>query len=93
MPDGSVAHLNVGRGGRKKLCKFCGQRSNDMKLCDFPVEHGKTCDAEMCSNCARTLGRQQTDIGHGIKRLNDTIDVCPIHRTAIVVNGQFKVNP
>lgn len=78
--DGAIIHVNRGRGGRKQECKFCHQKYSEGKLCDFPIEHGKTCDAAMCKDCARTLGRQETDAGHGLKKLNDTIDVCPIHR-------------
>lgn len=90
MPDGTVAHIRTS-GQRKKLCKFCGEKSNNMKLCDFPVGNGRTCDSEMCLKCARTLGSQSTDIGSGIQRLNDTIDVCPIHRDkAVVVDGKIK---
>ena len=86
-PNGEVIHINRGRSGAKKFCKFCQSKykAEDGKLCDFPVGNGRTCDAEMCGNCARTLGRQATDIGHGMKKLNDTIDVCPIHREAAIV--------
>ena len=77
--DGTVIHVNRGRGGKKKLCPFC-KRGSVSKLCDFPIGNGKTCDAEICDGCARTLGRQDVEIGHGMKRLNDTLDVCPIHR-------------
>ena len=87
MDDRTVVHVNCGRGGRKQECKFCHEKYSEGKLCDFPVGNGKTCDAEMCSECARTLGRQATDIGHGMKKLNDTIDVCPIHREMAVVEG------
>jgi hypothetical protein len=91
MPDGTVAHINRGRDGRKQTCKFCGQRYSEGKLCDFPVGNGRTCDAAMCDGCARTLGSQHTDIGNGMKRLNDTIDVCPIHRgQAIVADGKIE---
>ena len=81
--DGTVIHINRGRGGSRRLeCKFCHEMYSESKgkLCDFPVEHGKTCDAAMCNECSRTLGHQHTDAGSGMKRLNDTIDVCPIHR-------------
>jgi hypothetical protein len=63
-------------------CKFCNYnyRDNEGKLCDFPVGNGKTCDAAMCKDCARTLGHQNTDVGSGLKKMHDTIDVCPIHR-------------
>jgi len=90
MADGTVMHVNRGRGGKSQTCKFCGKRYTEGKLCDFPVEHGKTCDAAMCNECARTLGAQHTDIGHGMTRLNDTIDVCPIHRgKATAQNGKI----
>ena len=89
MPDGGVVHIRTS-GQRKKLCKFCNEKSSSMKSCDFPVGNGRTCDAEMCSKCARTLGRQETDYGAGMKRINDTIDVCPIHREAVVVDGKIK---
>ena len=58
--------------GRKRLppCKFCqvngGKVVPSNKLCDFPVGHGKTCDAPMCDAHATNLG---TDV-----------DVCPIHK-------------
>ena len=93
MADGTVVHVNRGRGSRKMTCKFCNQRYSEGKLCDFPVEHGKTCDAEMCNDCARTIGRQHAEIGHGMKRLNDTIDVCPIHREkAIMRDGKIAAS-
>ncbi len=88
--DGGVMHINRGRSpGRRMKCKFCGcdYRESDGKLCDFPVEHGKTCDAAMCPTCAVTVGRQKTDVGAGLKRLNDTIDLCPIHRAKAVATG------
>lgn len=90
-PNGEVIHINRRRSGKKRLCKFCGSKYSDGKLCDFPVRNGKTCDAEMCSNCARTLGRQNTEFAPGFTRLNDTIDVCPIHRgQAIVEDGKIR---
>lgn len=90
-PDGQVIHVNAGRsGGRKKACPFCGVAYREGKLCDYPIAEGKTCDAEMCNGCARTLGRQETDIGHGMKRMGDTIDVCPKHRaSAVCVGGKL----
>lgn len=86
-PDGTVIHLNRARGGRRHLCKFCNQKYGEGKACDYPLGNGKTCDAEMCSNCAVTLGYQNTDIGSGMKRLGDTIDLCPLHRDKAVVRG------
>jgi hypothetical protein len=88
MADGTVAHINCGHNrGPKRHCKFCHKDYRGGKLCDFPVGNGKTCDAEMCDGCARTLGSQSTDIGHGMKRLGDTIDVCPIHRGKATVQS------
>jgi hypothetical protein len=86
-PNGEIIHIKRARLRGRKHCKFCDRdyRSEDGKMCDFPVASGKTCDAEMCGGCACTLGRQTTDIGHGMKKLNDSIDVCPIHRSQAVV--------
>ena len=78
--DGAVVHVKTSRNpGRLMKCNY-NYRENEGKLCDFPVGNGKTCDAAMCNECSRTLGYQHTDTGLGMKRLNDTIDVCPIHR-------------
>lgn len=93
MADGTAVHINRRRGSKRVTCKFCGVTYNrdDGKLCDFPVGNGRTCDAAMCRACARTLGSQATVIGNGIKKLNDTIDVCPIHRgQAIVRDGKIE---
>ena len=92
MADGTVVHVNRGRGGGKmQTCKFCRKQYREGKLCDFPVGNGRTCDAAMCEGCSRTIGRQHTDTGAGMQRLNDTIDVCPIHREqAVVVDGKIK---
>ena len=86
--DGVVIHINRGRSrGPRRTCKFCHQEYYGGKLCDFPVAPDRTCDAEMCNECARTIGRQASDAGGGLKRLNDTIDVCPIHRDRAVAQG------
>ena len=91
MPNGTVMHVNRGHSrGSKRRCKFCGADYYGGKLCDFPVGNERTCDAEMCDACARTLGTQETDAGAGLKRLGDSIDVCPIHRgLAVVVEGKI----
>lgn len=87
---GTVIHLNTGRSrGRKKHCKFCTRNYHGGRLCDFPVGEGRTCDAEMCESCCVTLGRQDSDMGHGLKRINDSVDVCPIHRAAIFRDGKL----
>lgn len=94
-PNGEVIHIRTTRQrGRLMKCKFCSYnyRENEGKLCDFPVAEGKTCDAAMCRSCAVTLGGQETDIGHGMKKMNDTIDLCPIHREkAVVRNGKIEL--
>ena len=89
--DGTVMHINRGHSrGPKRHCKFCGSHYYGGKLCDFPVGESRTCDAQMCNECARTLGRGEVQIGAGMTRLNDTIDVCPIHRgKAVVVAGKI----
>lgn len=76
-PDGTTVHLNVGRG-RAKKCPFC-KTGRVSKECDYPIGHGKTCDASMCDQCATTIGRQNTPVGGGFTRPNDSVDVCPIH--------------
>lgn len=77
--SGAVVHINRGRGGKKKQSPFC-KRGHVAKLCDYPIGHGKTCDADMCLQCCTTLGRQDVEVGGGFKRMNDTLDVCPIHK-------------
>lgn len=93
MPNGSVMHVNLGHTlGPKRFCKFCRRHYRGGRECEFPVAEGRTCDAAMCDACATTLGRQETEIGGGLKRMNDTIDVCPIHREhAAVAGGKFLV--
>jgi hypothetical protein len=77
-PNGETIHLNYGRT-RRKQCPFC-KDGWVSKLCDFPIGQGRTCDAGMCPACVTTVGRQNTEIGGGLKRMNDTVDLCPIHR-------------
>lgn len=91
-PNGETMHINYGRGrGKLMKCKFCGYnyRQDEGKLCDFPVAEGKTCDAAMCKSCSITLGGQMTAFGNTGFSRPDSIDVCPIHRSAKVVDGKF----
>jgi len=94
-PNGEVIQIRTTRKpGRLMKCRFCNYnyREADGKLCDFPVAEGKTCDAVMCPSCAVTLGQQDTDIGHGMRKIGDTIDLCPDHRTkAAVRNGKIVI--
>lgn len=76
-PGGTTIHIRTS-GVRKKKCPFC-KRGSVAKECDYPIGHGKTCDAGMCAQCATTIGRQDTNLGNGFSRPNDTVDVCPIH--------------
>lgn len=91
-PNGERLHINRGRGrGKMMKCKFCNlnYRQNEGKLCDFPLSEGKTCDAEMCGSCSVTLGGQRTKLGSTDFTRADSIDVCPDHRNAKVINGKF----
>lgn len=79
-PDGTVIHINRGRGGKVMTCQFCRRRYTEGKLCDFALGDGKTCDAAMCEQCATTVGGQHSDLGDGFTKLNDTVDYCPNHK-------------
>lgn len=40
-----------------KLCRFCKAKLTGAgRLCDYPVERGRTCDAPMCQKCAHPVG-------------------------------------
>ena len=54
----------VCRSGRRPTCKFCKHRSA-VKYCDAPIGRGRTCDAPMCAECAKSVGFNK--------------DVCPDH--------------
>jgi hypothetical protein len=90
-PDGAIIHINRGRQRDRVVhCTFCNRdyKQSRGKLCDFPIGDGKTCDAQMCSECSRTIGRGDVPIGHGLSRPNETFDLCPIHRgKAVVIDG------
>jgi hypothetical protein len=47
-------------------CGFCGRPST--KLCDGPGPDGETCDAPLCDDHARRIGRNR--------------DLCPVHQLA-----------
>ena len=61
---GQVTAILCG-SSRRQTCKFCNHLWIT-KLCDFPVGHGKTCDAGMCEQCATNVARE--------------VDYCPIHK-------------
>lgn len=53
--------MHVRMGGRSRslpTCPFCGRRAAT-KLCDYPQSGGKTCDAKICSVCAKHIGRDR----------------------------------
>ena len=94
-PNGENIHLHVARGrGKMMKCKFCNQnyRQNEGALCDFPVGGGKTCDAEMCGGCRVTLGAQRVKVGDIGHTRADSVDVCPIHRTAVFRDGKLVID-
>jgi hypothetical protein len=67
MPDGTVAHICYAKP-RRKRCKFC--QNTMTRLCDFVLSKtldGReiTCDAPICSSCARPIGEDK--------------DLCPKH--------------
>ena len=95
LPGGGVAHIHRSKSrGPKRHCKFCNTDYYGGKLCDFPIGNGRTCDAQLCDNCSQTLGRQASLQQSGLKRLNDTIDVCPLHRgMAVVTKGTLQPGP
>lgn len=62
----------------EKLCCFCKVKFTS-RLCDYEIERGKTCDAEMCSSCATRIGKD--------------LDICPDH-CSISPQGQlFGADP
>jgi hypothetical protein len=48
---------------RPPKCQWCDKPST--KLCDYPIEKGRTCDAPMCEEHA--------------KRQGPNVDTCPNH--------------
>jgi hypothetical protein len=60
---------------RPRACSVCGRKTRDVKLCDFPVSAGQTCDAVLCPGCAS-------------HREPDT-DYCPLHAAA--VGGKLRL--
>jgi len=50
--------------GRVPVCRWC--RNDGVRLCDFPLGGGKTCDAPICRRHALQVGPET--------------DVCPNHR-------------
>jgi hypothetical protein len=66
MQNGTVMHVKMARA-RRKRCLFCDPAKPHFASleCDYPIGDGKTCDAKMCSACARTIGEDR--------------DYCPDH--------------
>ena len=63
--NGQMTKIVCSRGPRPIICRWCGKRGS--KLCDFPV-NGGTCDAPMCSACAKSVSYE--------------VDYCPDHAKA-----------
>jgi hypothetical protein len=72
-PHGSM-HICT-RGAKRKRCHFCNRFAD--KLCDFPVRPGKTCDADICSRCATSVG--------------EDLDYCPRHKVQQPAQASLKL--
>jgi hypothetical protein len=58
------------------------------------IDCGMDTASVWCLRCDRCLGAQDTRISAAMTRMNDSIDVCPIHRDqAVVVAGKIEVRP
>lgn len=71
--DGKVVGVMCSRGPKKR-CVYCGKPMT--KLCDYPLEDGKTCDVPMCSACATHIG--------------DDLDVCRKHSDGHAVEKTLR---
>ena len=56
-----------------KPCEICGRVVG--YLCDYPIGGGKTCDMELCEDCANVVGEE--------------MDFCPVHYAEF--KGKAKV--
>lgn len=57
LPGGGACHIKYA-APRRKRCNFCppGRADFATRLCDFDLGLGVTCDAAMCSGCAKPVG-------------------------------------
>jgi hypothetical protein len=69
MDDGEIMVGIMCSKGKPKLCRYCGRPSTS--LCDYPIEHSKTCDIAMCNKCKTTIGAN--------------VDVCRSHRSKYAI--------
>jgi hypothetical protein len=80
--ENMVCAMKIGKdGGRMfmcgsglELCKICGWVAD--VLCDYPMGKGKTCDIQLCSNCAFEVG--------------DDFHLCPVHKAEF--SSKAKIN-
>jgi hypothetical protein len=63
-------------------CSSC-KRSGARKRCDFPLQHGGTCDRWLCSSCAIVQSRNGSD----------TVDFCPAHDRLWKEQHKRKIAP
>ena len=78
--NGATVFVCRGRNRRdvEKLCKFCKVKFTS-RLCDFETALGKTCDAEMCAECATAIAEDK--------------DLCPDHAAAVKQAQLFGPTP
>jgi len=60
------------------VCAFCGQPSN--LLCDGRLPDGKTCDRQVCRQCAKKVSTYHLSYADKKGRRQcrwDTVDLCP----------------
>jgi hypothetical protein len=68
LPGGGTAIVCYsGHRPRGVPCVACGRRSS--LQCDYPVSPGKTCDAYICTVCAKPQGPNR--------------DYCPCHESGL----------
>jgi hypothetical protein len=75
LPGGGHAHICI-RPNRSRRCAFCAT-GYVVKLCDFDIGKGKTCDLGMCARCATIIGPE--------------LDYCPRHKGQQPLQGALPL--
>lgn len=67
LPNGMTAHVRMA-APRRRRCSACKLQTvpAKLRLCDFVLQGGKTCDALICTGCATHSAPDK--------------DLCPAHR-------------
>ena len=76
LPDGGHA-IVCGPKKATKKCSVCGRGSREYRLCDFPMQGGKTCDRILCPSCAT--------------HQKPNVDYCPTHAALFTPEGRLKL--